>query len=103
MSTLIMAQLGKESEGPYFKCLVSFPAGNFYSIVKILLSAFKLGGFAVGPAVVSLFLQPDSYLAVIWVCCVALLMALVLITPVSIKLDKRGRKNNIEPAPAAAN
>ena len=74
-------------------------SGRFF----ILLSAFKLGGFAVGPAVVSLFLQPDSYLAVIWVCCVALLMALVLITPVSIKLDKRGRKNNIEPAPVAAN
>lgn len=61
----------------------------------ILLSAFKMGGFALGPAVVSLFLQPGSYQAVIWVCSAFLLASLVLVTPLSVRLDRRVSRSTV--------
>lgn len=78
---------------PYIMLMIveSDASGRYF----ILLIAFKLGGFALGPAIAALFLLPGSYLAVSWVCVAFLLLCLTLIFPLSSKLD-RGYKPHAE-------
>lgn len=84
---------------PYIMLMsVEFDTSGRYFI---LLTAFKLGGFALGPALVALFLSEGSYLAVIWVCSVFLLLCLALIAPLSIKLDNRIWTNRTTAEPLA--
>lgn len=66
-------------------CVELDPSGRFY----VLTTAFKMGGFSAGPAIVALFLTGNGYAIVSWVGIGLLLLSLLLIIPLSLRLDRQ--------------
>lgn len=73
-------------------CVELDPSGRFY----VMTIAFKMGGFALGPALIASMLQGDGFAAVSWVGGVFLVISLVLAVPLAMSLD-RGRSSRPEP------
>ena len=65
-------------------CVELDPSARYY----VLTTAFKMGGFSAGPAIVALFLGSNGYALVSWIGIGFLLLCLVLIIPLSLKLDR---------------
>lgn len=61
--------------------------GRYY----VLTTAFKMGGFSAGPAVVAMLLGGSGYAVVSWVGIAFLVICLLLIAPLSLRLDKAGQ------------
>ncbi|MGI9289204.1 MAG: MFS transporter [Pseudomonadales bacterium] len=66
-------------------CVELDPSGRFY----VLTTAFKMGGFSAGPAVIALFLTGNGYAIVSWVGIAFLCVSLLLIIPLSLRLDRK--------------
>ena len=65
-------------------CVELDPSGHYY----VLVIAFKMGGFSAGPAIVALFLGGGGYALVSWIGIGFLLLCLLLVIPLSLKLDR---------------
>ena len=65
-------------------CVELDPSGHYY----VLTTAFKMGGFSAGPAIVAIFLRDNGYALVSWVGIGFLLLSLVLVIPLALKLDR---------------
>ncbi len=75
-------------------CVQSDPSGKYY----VLITAFKMGGFSMGPAAVATFISGDgvgsSLVAASWVGAVFLLLSLVIALPMSLRFDKFLRESH---------
>ena len=72
---------------PYFllMCVELDPTGRFF----VLTTAFKLGGMAMGPAIAAYFITDGNLAPVSWVAAVCLVVSLVMIVPLSLRLDNK--------------
>ena len=66
-------------------CVELDPSGHYY----VLTVAFKMGGFSAGPAIVAMFLGDNGYALVSWVGVAFLFLCLVLVVPLSLRLDRQ--------------
>ncbi len=67
-------------------CVELDPSGHYF----VLVTAFKMGGFSAGPAILAIFLGGSGYALVSWIGVAFLLLCLIFIIPLSLKLDRRG-------------
>lgn len=65
-------------------CVELDPSGKYY----VLTTAFKMGGFAVGPAVVATMLTGNGFIVVSWIGGVFMSLCLMLLAPLAYRLDK---------------
>jgi hypothetical protein len=65
-------------------CVESDRSNHFY----LLITAFKMGGFSVGPAIVAFLLTHDDLVMVSWVGIIFLALALVGSLPICRRLDR---------------
>ena len=66
-------------------CVELDPSGKYY----VLTTAFKMGGFSVGPAIVASMLTGNGFIVVSWVGTVFMGSCLLLIVPLAYRLDKQ--------------
>ena len=65
-------------------CVELDPSGKYY----VLTTAFKMGGFAVGTAVVATMLTGYGFIVVSWIGGVFMSLCLMLLAPLAYRLDK---------------
>ncbi len=70
-------------------CVELDPSGHYY----VLTTAFKMGGFSAGPAIVATFLGDNGYALVSWIGVGFLLLSLALVMPLALKLDRAAGTN----------
>ena len=81
-------------------CVELDPSGRFY----VLATAFKMGGFSLGPAIVATFIHNGSatqaavpdFSVVGWVGAVFLVLSLALILPLAGRIDKKKRSREVD-------
>lgn len=69
-------------------CVELDPSRRYY----VLTTGFKLGGMALGPAIISGFLMEGSYAPVAWVAVSSLILCLAVMVPLAMMLDRRMNK-----------
>ena len=72
-------------------CVELDNSGRYY----VLVTAFKMGGFALGPAIVASMLGYGGFVIVSWIGLLFLCLSLLLIGPLAIKLDKTERTPDV--------
>lgn len=70
-------------------CVELDQSGRYY----VLITAFKMGGFALGPAIVALMLDDSGFVVVSWVGVLFLFLSQLLIWPLALHFDKAQRRD----------
>lgn len=65
-------------------CVELDPSGRYY----VLITAFKMGGFAVGPAIVATMLDGSGFVVVSWIGVLFLCLSQLLVIPLALRLDR---------------